>query len=261
MTTNDSGQDEELLERYRNARDGQPVSPSEAARAAILAEGRRAADARAKKLRGQSFDAARPAANDSRWKIAAFGTAGAALFAALLFAPRFWGNSHPPQPSRAESSSATDSKPPGAAPTQLSSSAQAVAQSDADAKKLSPRRFVAEASQFAANVPATPNARAVQNAQAAQNAPAALRSAAASGDTAKTTALLDQGASLDGRDEHGRTPLMLAVMLNRLDVVRVLLDRGADPNIADDTGRTPLQHAKQKNLPGMAGLLESAGAR
>ena len=50
------------------------------------------------KPRGQPFDASRPAANDSRWKITAFGTAGAALVAALLFAPRLW-ESAPPAPS------------------------------------------------------------------------------------------------------------------------------------------------------------------
>src|SRR5277367_5368044 len=101
MTSNDNGQDEELLERYRRASDGQPASPSEAVRAAILAEGRRAADARAKELRGQPFDASRPAANDSRWKIGAFGTAGAALLAALLFAPNLWKTVPPSQPTAA----------------------------------------------------------------------------------------------------------------------------------------------------------------
>ncbi len=43
-----------------------------------------------RKRREHRFDASRPAANDSRWKITAFGTAGAAILAALLFAPRYW---------------------------------------------------------------------------------------------------------------------------------------------------------------------------
>jgi ankyrin repeat protein len=91
--------------------------------------------------------------------------------------------------------------------------------------------------------------------------PATLLSAAASGDTAQATALLDQGAARDARDELGRTPLMLAVMQRRVEVVRLLLDHGADPNVADNTGRTPLQQAKQQDLREIAGMLERAGAR
>ena len=86
--------------------------------------------------------------------------------------------------------------------------------------------------------------------------PAALLSAAASGDTAQTTALLNQGAALEARDEAGRTPLMLAVMQRKPEVVRLLLDRGADPNVADSAGRTPLQQAKQDNLREIAALLD-----
>jgi len=72
-------------------------------RAAILAESRRVAELRAQEAREQRIDASRPAANDSRWKITAFGTAGAALVAALLFAPRLW-ESAPPAPSPAKQS-------------------------------------------------------------------------------------------------------------------------------------------------------------
>ncbi len=96
MTSQDSTQDKELLERYRRASDTQPAAPSEAVRAAILAEGRRVAEQRAAAASEQPFDVSRRAANDSRWKITAFGTAGAALVAALLFAPRWW--EHGPRP-------------------------------------------------------------------------------------------------------------------------------------------------------------------
>jgi hypothetical protein len=121
MTPKESAQDKELLERYRRASSTETATPSEAVRAAILAEGRRVAELRAKEAPGQKFDASRPAANDSRWKLSAFGTAGAALVAALLFAPRLW-EGRPPAPvaSNTTVAAATDqaaSSNSGAAPS------------------------------------------------------------------------------------------------------------------------------------------------
>jgi hypothetical protein len=98
MSSKESAQDKELLERYRRAGGTEAAEPSEAVRAAILAEGRRVAELRAQKAGGRPFDASRPAANDSRWKLTALGTAGAALLAAFLFAPRLWENAPPAPP-------------------------------------------------------------------------------------------------------------------------------------------------------------------
>jgi hypothetical protein len=301
MTSKESAQDKELRERYRRASDTEAAAPSEAVRAAILAEGRRAAGLRAKEVRGQPFDASRPAANDSRWKITAFGTAGAALVAALLFAPRLWENA-PPAPSVSnatvaasadkaapseagaaqrpklesmrptpnsseplqeivvtqsrESSKAADAASPIAAPIAAPKATAIQPKTDLPAP---PVAASAPAPQMAPLASAQNSARAAAARSAPQ--PAALQSAAASGDTLQATALLNQGAALDARDEQGRTPLMLAVMQGKLDVVRLLLNRGADPNIADSTGRTPLQQAKQQNLREVAALLKQAGAR
>jgi Ankyrin repeats (3 copies) len=88
MTSKDNAQDEELLARYRRASDTDAAAPSESVRSAILAESRRVAEQLAKKQ--HPFDVSRPAANDARWKITAFGTVGAALLAALLIVPRYW---------------------------------------------------------------------------------------------------------------------------------------------------------------------------
>jgi ankyrin repeat protein len=90
--------------------------------------------------------------------------------------------------------------------------------------------------------------------------PARLESAAAAGDLAQTTRLLDQGATVNARDALGRTPLLMAVAQNRLEVVRLLLARGADPDAADNAGVTPLQLATDKDLTGIAALLQRAGA-
>jgi hypothetical protein len=305
MTPEDNAHDQELLERYKRASDTLDAAPSETVRAAVLAEARRVAEQRATETPRQTFDVSRPAANDSRWRITAFGTAGAALVAALLFAPRLW-ESGPVAP--ATSSGA----PAAAAPREQSSDEKSIspkAESPAlpaphadktspNATVLQPRRDVpmppqhrqteeiaqsaapaekADAANFAPAAPppaagAAPRAAASgaaratsMNAQRAavdtDPAPTALRSAAASGDTAQTALLLDQGAALDARDELGRTPLMLAVMQNRPDVARLLLDRGADPNLTDNSGHTPLQQAKQAHLSEMAAMLERAGAR
>jgi hypothetical protein len=321
MTSEESAQDKELLERYRRASDTEAAVPSEAVRAAILAEGRRAAELRAKEVRGQPFDASRPAANDSRWKMTALGTAGAALVAALLFAPRLWENaptapsapsvSNPAPPPKLESSpvapnsseplqeivitqatrkssKAADATSSIAAPitapkatglhprTDLRAPpgpqrAETLAQSTAPEGRTDALNYAraAPAAPPAAPIAPAPKIASLASAQssapvaAAISAPqpAALQSAASSGDTALTAVLLNQGAALDARDEQGRTPLMLAVVQGRLDVVRLLLNRGADPNIADSAGRTPLQQAKQQNLREVAALLKQAGAR
>jgi hypothetical protein len=336
MTSKESAQDKELLERYRRASSTETAAPSEAVRAAILAEGRRVAELRAKESPGQKFDASGPAANDSRWKITAFGTAGAALVAALLFAPRLW-ESMPPAPTvsnttvdlsadraapaesgaarspKAESLPASpkaseplqevivtqatrkSQKAADAASPKLSAPAaperqraEALAQAAAPAEKIyaqnytqaappndakaappaAPQAAPPSAPPALANAPDAPTASVLSSLSAARAAasrntpqPAALLSAAASGDTVQTTALLDRGAALEARDELGRTPLMLAVMQRKPEVVRLLLDRGADPNVADSAGRTPLQQAKQENLREIAALLERAGAR
>ena len=318
MKSKESAQDKELLERYRRASGTEAAAPSEAVRAAILAEGRRVAEQRSQQAREQPSDASRPAANDSRWKITAFGTAGAALVAVLLFAPRLWERA-PPAPSAggavvaesadkaAASSEAGAAQPPkldslrtspSAEPLQEivvtqarrenSKAAHAAPELQRPEEKTYAQNYVAAAPLADAAAPAAPTAApAAATAPAATpvapapeiaprhtslNAarvadlkntpqPGALLSAAASGDTTQTAALLNQGAALEARDDAGRTPLMLAVMQHKPEVVRLLLDRGADPNVADSAGRTPLQQAKRENLREIAALLERAGAR
>jgi hypothetical protein len=330
MTSNDN-QDEELLERYRRASDAQAAAPSDAVRAAILAEGRRAAEQHAKDARGRPIDSSQPAANGSRWKLPVFGTAGAALVAALLFAPRLW--HAPPTPPASSATVATSAEkaapsaavsPDSRAPSQESVQEQVMPQTargtstasaqkrrtdspwppqnpkaeaftpspGVPAEKTPPPEFAAAsppvqpppAADAIAGAPAVPpvsaDARLAANSPAATVAqlassmnagrlahtrsgtqPAALQSAAAAGDIVQTTALLDKGAPLNERDDQGRTPLMLAVMQNRPDIVQLLLDRGADPNIVDSIGRSPLQQAQQAKLPEIAAMLQRAGAR
>jgi hypothetical protein len=292
MSSNDDTRDEELLARYRQASAEAP-GPSDAVRAAILAESRRVADELAKQAPRPPLDVSRPAANDSRWKITAFGTAGAALLAALLFAPRHWesappvpvSTAPPPAPELAAIHAQTkgeapkleevnpDAAPnPGVpAPTLPPSVAQNYAPGSPSAPASASNFIVAPPAPAAGRRPPELSAQAVvggwlpkaaDRATAADSAlkPATLQSAVTQGDLTQTATLLDQGAVIDARDEAGRTPLMLAVTEDRLEIVRLLLARGADPNIADNGDHTPLQQATKRNLRDIAALLEQAGA-
>jgi hypothetical protein len=289
MTQNDDTRDEELLARYRRAGADAP-GPSDAVRAAILAESRRVADELAKQTPRQPFDVSRPAANDSRWKITAFGTAGAALLAALLFAPRYWENVPPAQVSMAP--------PPAPAPASISAPAQApkfeapkladvkpnaapsytvpapASQSPGESTSLqeivvtradrkSAKTYGAPSPQHGTTAPPPPAGAASDALSVTGGSPsraesllATLHLAVAQGDVAQAATLLDQGAVIDARDEAGRTPLMLAVTQGQLEVVRLLLARGADPNAADNAGHTPLQQAREQNSREIAALLE-----
>ena len=283
MTSQDSAHDKELLERYRRASDTKPAVPSEAVRAAILAEGRRVAE-QATATSQQPFDVSRRAANDSRWKITAFGTAGGALLAALLFAPHLWEHAPGPAPPTSTVPAGPPAAPAIQSPTTQLKSRDVFTAAAENARGEEPganqyaQRAAETASANAGNAPtarsspspastagndqSAVSANRVQAARAKASAePSGLLPAAASGNTLEIQALLVQGAALDQRDELGRTPLMLAVIDGRREAVRLLLARGADPNAADNSGRTPLQIARQANSREIAALLEESLAR
>ena len=66
-------------------------------------------------------------------------------------------------------------------------------------------------------------------------------SAIKAGDAETATRLLDEDpALLDALDENGWTPLHVAVLSNRPDMVQLLVQKGIDPNVADANGETPL---------------------
>ena len=66
-----------------------------------------------------------------------------------------------------------------------------------------------------------------------------LLAAAESGDATAAALAIRSGASLETRDERGRTPLLLAATQDRLAVARLLVYLGADPDALDDRRDTP----------------------
>lgn len=58
-----------------------------------------------------------------------------------------------------------------------------------------------------------------------------------------TTDLLNSGVDINHKNDKGLTPLMLAVINNNVDLVKILLEKGADINAIDKQGNTALIYA------------------
>lgn len=85
--------------------------------------------------------------------------------------------------------------------------------------------------------------------------------AAFKGDIARIKALLGKGADINGQDMAGRTALHLAVLNERVDVVRTLLEAGAEVDITDQRfGFRPLHLSARKGNAGVSELLVRYGA-
>jgi hypothetical protein len=267
MTPNDDTHDEELLARYRRA-SADAAAPSDAVRAAILAESRRVAAELAKQAPRQPFDVARPAANDSRWKIPVFGTVGAALLAALLFAPRYWENAPPAQVSMT---------PP---PAPASTAAQTEAKEEAPkleevkpyaaASNTAPARQVPSDSTSLQDVVVTGANRKSSKSYAAPSpiaaapapAPAARASPPALSAQANESGALSVSADRAARAESALKAATLDSAVSQGDVAQaaVLLDQGAVIDARDAAGRTPLMLAVTQGKLEIVRLLLARGA-
>ena len=75
--------------------------------------------------------------------------------------------------------------------------------------------------------------------------------------------LLEKGAQIDGRDDGGKTPLIVAAgyqFPGTEATVALLLKKGANPKLKDQAGNTALSEAKRRGSAGVVELLTKAGA-
>ncbi|MBI3652859.1 MAG: ankyrin repeat domain-containing protein [Acidobacteria bacterium] len=73
--------------------------------------------------------------------------------------------------------------------------------------------------------------------------------------------MLKAGAKVDAGLDDGRTPLMLAVTIGVPGIVKLLIDAGANLNLRDQHGKTALQWAMESDNNNMIELLKKAGAK
>ncbi|EER93727.1 hypothetical protein BDA96_01G156700 [Sorghum bicolor] len=88
----------------------------------------------------------------------------------------------------------------------------------------------------------------------------AILAAARKGEVRSVRRAADGGASVEGRDAHGWTPLMRAAFKGRADTVRDLIDRGTDMDAADAEGYTALHCAAEAGRADVVDLLLKNGA-
>ena len=275
MSSNDDTRDEELLARYRQAGADAP-GPSDAVRAAILAESRRVAEELAKQAPRAPLDVSRPAANDSRWKITAFGTAGAALLAALLFAPRYWEGAPPVQMSMAPPPAPADAAPSFTEPARQSPSESDLQETIVTgAKRRTAKSNAAPSPNPGAPAPTMPP-RVAQNyapgsasaPPSASNfivappAPAAGRRLPELSAQAAVGSVLPKPADRASAADSALKPATLqsAVTQGDLTQTATLLDQGAVIDARDESGRTPLMLAVTEDRVEIVRLLLARGA-
>ncbi|KAE8677005.1 FH protein interacting protein FIP2-like [Hibiscus syriacus] len=84
--------------------------------------------------------------------------------------------------------------------------------------------------------------------------------AARKGDVRAIQRLIENGAAIDGRDQHGWTALHQASFKGRTDTVKMLIDKGIDINSRDEDGYTALHCAVESGHAEVVELLVKKGA-
>jgi hypothetical protein len=87
-----------------------------------------------------------------------------------------------------------------------------------------------------------------------------LTNAVTSGDESAVSALLADGADLNERTSGGQTPLILAIIFGRTEMVRLLVKAGADPELRDNLGLNATDWAKRRGLTEALEILTNGSA-
>ena len=87
-----------------------------------------------------------------------------------------------------------------------------------------------------------------------------LHEAARGGDTGEVERLLAEGLAIDAQDADGRTPVMVATVAHRTDIVRALVDAGADVDIRDNRLDNVFLYAGAEGLLDILRIANEAGA-
>jgi ankyrin repeat protein len=119
---------------------------------------------------------------------------------------------------------------------------------------LTRRRTVAALAALAAGPILAPEARSQEGEMAGD-----LIEAVNSGDVARLSAALAEGAALEPRDSAGRTPLLLATRANHVEIARLLIAAGADVNAKDSIRDTPFLYAGAEGRNDILRLILSTG--
>jgi ankyrin repeat protein len=88
-----------------------------------------------------------------------------------------------------------------------------------------------------------------------------LHNAARNGDLVAVTAAIGEKANLDARDQHQRTPLMLAAWAGHKNIVKALIAAGAQVTLGASDNMNALHFAAQKGHTECARLLITAGIK
>lgn len=84
-----------------------------------------------------------------------------------------------------------------------------------------------------------------------------LTQAVTSGDVSAVSALLAQGADVNGTTSGGQTALILAVIFGHTNLIRLLVRAGADPNLRDNLGLNAIEWAQRRGLTEALEILTS----
>ena len=84
-----------------------------------------------------------------------------------------------------------------------------------------------------------------------------LTNAVTSGDEQAVSALLANGADVNGTTGGGQTPLILAVIFGHTHLVQLLMKAGADPQLRDNLGLNAIEWAQRRGLTEVLSILKN----